>query len=580
MILTPIYKSKVWITAALALMGAVLMLVFAGSASAHGYIESPGSRSALCAQGINKNCGSIQYEPQSVEGVGNFPTAGVPDGNLAGVGKYPELEEQSADRWTKITMNGGKNTFQWKLTALHATKEWKYYITKKGWDQSKPLTRAQLDLTPFCYINDKGARPNATVTHECNVPTDRSGYNIILAVWEIADTGNAFYQVVDVNLVNGSTPPATAPAAPTGLASSAQTTNSITLNWLPSTSTSGVKQYEISRNGAVVGTSTTTSYTDTALTANKAYTYSVVAIDTTGARSVASSSVSVSTKANVTDTAAPTVPAGIMSHSQTQTSIDLMWSPSTDNVGVTKYEVYRNGTLVGTSTTTTYVDSGLKAGVSYSYTITALDAAGNRSAASSAFAVSTLSGSVTDTQAPTIPVGVNSSAQTDSTITLTWTASTDNVGVAQYTIYRTGVKVGTSSIPSYTDAGLTASTAYSYTVAASDAAGNVSPVSTALSVSTKAKSAIPTWDKNSTYLAGDHVLYNGVEYIAQWWTKGDQPDTTSSWKPATSGTIQAWSADKAYEGQSVVTYGGKSYKAQWWTKGDVPGTASVWLLVS
>ncbi len=50
--------------------------------------------------------------------------------------------------------------------------------------------------------NDGGVRPETTVTLEANVPTDRSGYHLILAVWEIADTGNAFYQVIDVNLVN------------------------------------------------------------------------------------------------------------------------------------------------------------------------------------------------------------------------------------------------------------------------------------------------------------------------------------------------------------------------------------------
>ncbi|MGQ0417261.1 lytic polysaccharide monooxygenase, partial [Bacillus sp. HC-TM] len=76
----------------------------------------------------------------------------------------------------------------------------KYYITKKGWNPNKPLTRSDLDLVPFYVKNDGGARPGTTVTHEANVPTDRSGYHLILAVWEIADTGNAFYQVIDVNL--------------------------------------------------------------------------------------------------------------------------------------------------------------------------------------------------------------------------------------------------------------------------------------------------------------------------------------------------------------------------------------------
>lgn len=59
-----------------------------------------------------------------------------------------------------------------------------------------------MDLVPFYVKNDGGAKPGTSVAHVANVPTDRNGYHLILAVWEIADTGNAFYQVIDVNLVN------------------------------------------------------------------------------------------------------------------------------------------------------------------------------------------------------------------------------------------------------------------------------------------------------------------------------------------------------------------------------------------
>lgn len=174
---------------------------FAPSVFAHGYIESPASRAYLCKQGENINCGPVMYEPQSVEGRGSFPQSGPPDGHIAGGGVFPDLDEQKVDRWKKVTLHGGKNTFKWYLTAPHSTKEWKYYITKKGWNPNQPLTRADLDPV-FCYYNDGGARPPSTVVHECNVPIDRSGYHLILGVWEIADTGNAFYQAIDVNLVN------------------------------------------------------------------------------------------------------------------------------------------------------------------------------------------------------------------------------------------------------------------------------------------------------------------------------------------------------------------------------------------
>lgn len=69
-----------------------------------------------------------------------------------------------------------------------------YYKTRG--DVNKPLTRADFDLTPFCQRNDNGKIPTETVTLNCNIP-ERSGYQIILGVWDIADTGNAFYQVID-----------------------------------------------------------------------------------------------------------------------------------------------------------------------------------------------------------------------------------------------------------------------------------------------------------------------------------------------------------------------------------------------
>ncbi|RAL25790.1 lytic polysaccharide monooxygenase [Thermoflavimicrobium daqui] len=185
------------------LFGLTSTMIFAQIASAHGYIESPASRSYLCKTGQNKNCGQIQWEPQSVEGPGSFPQSGPADGQITGAGRYPELYAQTTDRWSKVNITGGKNTFKWYLTAPHSTKEWKYYITKKGWNPNKPLARADLDPV-FCYYYDGGKRPPNTVTHECNVPTDRSGYHLILGVWEIADTGNAFYQVIDANLINGS----------------------------------------------------------------------------------------------------------------------------------------------------------------------------------------------------------------------------------------------------------------------------------------------------------------------------------------------------------------------------------------
>jgi len=99
-------------------------------------------------------------------------------------------------------------------------------------------------------------------------------------------------------------------------------------------------------------------------------------------------------------------------------------------------------------------------------------------------------GSVPDTASPSIPAGLSGKAISSSQINLTWTASTDDIGVAGYKVFRDGVQAGIQTGTSYSDTGLTASTVYSYTVAAYDAAGNTSAQSTAVSAITTGSAAL------------------------------------------------------------------------------------------
>ncbi|WP_305852463.1 lytic polysaccharide monooxygenase [Gracilibacillus caseinilyticus] len=175
----------------------VMSLAFASMVSAHGYVSNPESRSLLCSEGVNTDCGAVVYEPQSLEGPGNFPEAGVADGQIASAGGvFPKLDEQSETRWAQVPMSSGAFTFEWSLTAAHSTTSWDYYITKEGWDPNSPLERSDFEL--FCTYNDNGQRPDFTTTHDCEIP-QREGYHVILAYWEVADTANAFYQVIDAN---------------------------------------------------------------------------------------------------------------------------------------------------------------------------------------------------------------------------------------------------------------------------------------------------------------------------------------------------------------------------------------------
>ncbi|MEV4287729.1 glycosyl hydrolase family 18 protein [Nonomuraea bangladeshensis] len=185
-----------------------------------------------------------------------------------------------------------------------------------------------------------------------------------------------------------------------------------------------------------------------------------------------------------TDTTAPSVPGNLRSTGVTSNSVSLAWNTSTDNVAVTGYEVYRGSTLVTTVTGTTYTDTGLTASTAYTYTVRARDAAGNRSAASAAVTATTSNGGGTDTSAPSVPGNLRSTGVTSSSVSLAWNASTDNVAVTGYEVYRGSTLVTTVTGTTYTDTGLAASTAYTYTVRARDAAGNRSAASAAVTATT------------------------------------------------------------------------------------------------
>ena len=96
-----------------------------------------------------------------------------------------------------------------------------------------------------------------------------------------------------------------------------------------------------------------------------------------------------------------------------------------------------------------------------------------------------------DTTPPTVPGNVTATALSSTTVSVTWAASTDNVGVAGYQVYRNGTPAGTITGMQYTDTGLTPSTLYSYTVAAYDAAGNFSSQSLAASATTLTPDTTP-----------------------------------------------------------------------------------------
>jgi pullulanase len=263
------------------------------------------------------------------------------------------------------------------------------------------------------------------------------------------------------------------PTQPTALAAASITASSLVLSWTASTASAGISGYNVLRNGTKVGTAASTSYTDTGLSAATSYSYTVSANDSAGNTSTASASISVMTLA------LPTQPTNLSAGAVTSNNVTLTWSASVAAQGVAGYNIFRNGIKVGTSATLTFTDTGLTGSTSYSYTVSAYDSAGDTSPLSAALMVTTLV-----QPPPTQPTTLVASSITSTSVTLSWTASTSSAGVAGYNVFRNAVKEGTSATTNYTDTGLTASTAYSYTVSAYDAAGNTSALSAPLSVTT------------------------------------------------------------------------------------------------
>ncbi|WP_103338258.1 ricin-type beta-trefoil lectin domain protein, partial [Amycolatopsis sp. CA-126428] len=192
------------------------------------------------------------------------------------------------------------------------------------------------------------------------------------------------------------------------------------------------------------------------------------------------------------DTQPPSVPGSPRVSDLVCDAVTFSWNASTDNVGVAFYDVYHDGQLMkSVSGSTLSTSLTVVGGVTWGLYVNARDAAGNVSQASTTVPI-TPPQCQPDTQAPSAPTGLTGRAS-GTTVTLNWTAATDDVGVRAYDVYRGGAKVGavtgTATAPpatTFVDSGLAANTSYSYYVVARDAQANVSAPSASTSVTTGA----------------------------------------------------------------------------------------------
>jgi chitodextrinase len=478
----------------------------------------------------------------------------------------------------------------------------------------------------------------------------------------IEDTTYSAY-VVAINSANIISPPSntfiaktfvvpdtTAPTVPTGFITTTLGVTNISLQWNASTDAqSPLIYYILSRDGVRISseTYTQTTYSDTGLSANTTYNYSLVAKDQSGNASAAASTSGKT--AIAADTTAPTAPSNLVGTVISPVEIDYTWTASTDAVGVVAYEVWRNGVFVRdiSPTATNYASISLTAGTQYSVYLIARDAAGNKSTASNTVTLTTFadlpdlvgvgltvtadstwtvsvvnqgaavinsgldvnvyvdnaywawipfstrdwplnvtqtvtvnSGSAitpgshtlkmdvdpantipennnsnniysvvynvpgsTDVTAPTVPTGLTASSVSSSQINISWSASTDAVGVAGYRLYDNAVQVGADITGlTYSHTGLVSGSTHTYQVLAFDTAGNASAKSAAVQATT-------TSVVNAIYIAttGNDSTGNG--------TIGNPYKTIT----ATLGKVSA--------GKTVYIRGGTyNEKITWWSQ--------------
>ncbi len=239
-------------------------------------------------------------------------------------------------------------------------------------------------LAGYRIFRNGGANPVATVGAGVLTFTDtglqpNTAYSYVVRAFDGDGNVSAASNSATATTPQDSTPP----SVPTNVVATALSSTSVRVNWSASTDTggSGLAGYRIYRNGVLLSAAaaSATTFTDATATPNTAYDYRVSAIDNANNESAQSAPSNVTTPA---DTTPPSVPAGLTLTSVTATQVGLSWSASTDTggSGLAGYRVFRDGTQIGTPTTTSFNDTTVVAGTTYTYTVRSADNAGNVSA--------------------------------------------------------------------------------------------------------------------------------------------------------------------------------------------------------
>ncbi|WP_435260990.1 GEVED domain-containing protein [Tenacibaculum sp. nBUS_03] len=397
-----------------------------------------------------------------------------------------------------------------------------------------------------------------------------------------------------------------APSAPTSLSASSITATSLSLNWSTSTDNIGVTGYDVFRGATKIGSSTTTSYNVSGLTASTAYTFTVKAKDAAGNISASSSAVNVTTSGavltycnskgnSVADEYIQRVQLGSIDKSSTggngysdhtSVSTDLekgksntiiitpKWTGTQYDEGYGVWIDYnkdgdfsdagetvwtkaksKTSPVTGSFTVPSSATEGatrMRIVMKYNATPTACEASFSYGEVED-YTVN-IKAAVADTQAPTAPTNLSSSNVAQNTLTLAWAASTDNVGVTGYDVFRGATKLATVTTTSYNVTGLTANTTYSFSVKAKDAAANVSSASNVVNVTTLSDVVNYCASKGNrvSYEWIDYVSFGGMTNTSS--ANGGYGDFTSKVATVTQGTTNQIVVSAGFSGSSYTEY--------------------------
>lgn len=380
----------------------------------HGHVFSPKSRAYLAWQAGDLDEGALnqresgKFFPQTAGGlldpyapadVANF--APPPDGKIASANQLTgAMLDEPGSHWEKHKVRSGEILdVSWNFTANHPTRRWNYFLTREGWDPSKVLARDQFEPEPFYVVQNNQQpywahssemKPSSPTLHALPLPR-RLGYQVLLCIWEVVDTGNSFIQVVDLDFL----PPeggGDRPDIPTGLSADTVTDKQVVLTWNVAAGPAPISFYRIERNGSttVDVSAPLLTWTDNSVAPETQYNYTISAHDELGNFSSPSRPVQVHTLPEGGEER-PTAPQNLHSMGQTQESISLMWGGSTGPAPIVNYLIYRDDVEIGrvSANQTTFNDTGLTPDTQYRYRVQARDLNGKLSSPSNILSVKT-----------------------------------------------------------------------------------------------------------------------------------------------------------------------------------------------